>query len=254
MDIRPPESEGCFGFCQACSTMHFLPSGNAAKEADLLRRRLEKRGTIDLSMNAANSDPDLSTEPLFGPQRGKMFGVLECMTSDGRRIFLYGYSGQYNGRWTVPGWALPLFDVGQFKRLNDPVEWEIKELGRQIEAHEDPDSKKKLLTSRKQLSKQLMLRIHGLYRLKNFNGRNATLSEAVGSGANLPTGIGDCCAPKMLNQAAELLLTPLSLAEFYFGRSNPSRTREHGRFYPPCKDKCGALLGFLLCGSEKRQR
>ncbi len=253
MDIRPPESEGCSGFCQSCATMHYLPSGNAVKEADLLRDRLEKRGTIDLTMSAGNSDPDLSTEALFGPQRGKMFGLLECLTSHGQRIFLYGFSGQYNGRWTVPGWAPPLFDVDQFKRLNDPVEREIKDLGRQLEERIDPHQKKELMASRRKLSKQLMLRIHELYRLKNFNGRTTTLGEAVGSGANLPTGIGDCCAPKMLNQAAELGLTPLSLAEFYFGRSNPSRTREHGRFFPPCKDKCRPLLGFLLCGSDKIQ-
>ena len=253
MDNTQPESEGCSGFCRSCGTMHYLTSGNAVKEADLLRDRLEKQGSIDLTMNAGKGDPELSTEPLFGPQRGKMFGALECLTRHNQRIFLYGFSGQFNGRWSVPGWAPPLFDVDQFRRLNDPVEREIKELGRQIERQIDPHQKKELLSSRKQLSKQLMLRIHNLYRLKNINGHTATLSEAVGSEANLPTGIGDCCAPKMLNQAAELFLTPLSLAEFYFGRSNPSGTREHGFFYPPCRDKCRPLLGFLLCGSWKRQ-
>lgn len=223
------------------------------KEARLLQDRLEKRRTIDLTMSDGSSDPELSTELLFGPQRGKMFGVLECLTADGQRIFLYGFSGQYKGRWTVPGWAPPLFDVDLFKQVNDPVEREIKELGRQIEQQQDQHRKKELRSNRKQLSKQLMLRIHELYCLKNLNGHTATLGEAVGKAANLPTGIGDCCAPKMLNQAAELGLTPRSIAEFYFGRSNPSHTRLHGLFYPPCKDKCRPLLGFLLCGPSTRQ-
>ncbi|MGI9536439.1 MAG: hypothetical protein ACR2PB_05175 [Desulfocapsaceae bacterium] len=252
MDITPPESGGCSGFCRSCGIMHSLPPGAAVDEARLLRERLEKRGTIDLTMSDGNSDPELSTELLFGSQRGKMFGVLECLTDEDQRIFLYGFSGQYNGRWTVPGWAPPLFDVDLFKRLNDPVEREIKELGRQIEQQKDQHRTKELRFSRRQLSKQLMLRIHEIYRLKNFNGLTATLSEAAGCAANMPTGIGDCCAPKMLNQAAELFLTPLSLAEFYFGRSNPSHTREHGLFYPPCNDKCRPLLGFLLCGPSTK--
>ena len=253
MPIKPPESSGCSGFCSPCDTVHSLPPGNALREARRLQDRLEQRRTIDLTMSGGNSDPELTTELLFGPQRGKMFGVLECLSSDGQRTFLYGFSGQYNGRWTVPGWASPLFDVDQFKRLNDPVEQEIKELGRQLEKQKDQHLKKELLTKRKQLSKHLMLRIHQLYRLNNLNGRTATLAEAVGSTANLPTGIGDCCAPKILNQAAELGLTPLSIAEFYFGRSNPSHTREHRIFYPPCKDKCRPLLGFLLCGPSTRK-
>ncbi len=220
------------------------------KEAHLLQDRLEKRRTVDLTASDGKSDPGLSTALLFGPQRGKMFGVLECLSGDGQRTFLYGFSGQYNGRWTISGWAPPLFDVDRFRRLNDPVEREIKELGRLIEQQKDKHRKQELRAKRKQLSKQLMLRIHELYELKNYNGHTATLAEAVGSEANLPTGIGDCCAPKMLIQAVELGLTPLSIAEFYFGRSNPSRTRLHRLFYPPCEDKCKPLLGFLLCGSS----
>lgn len=253
MTFRPPESGGCSGFCQACNTVHRLPPGKAAPEAHLLLRRLEDQQTIDLWSSGQDRDPELSTDLLFGPQRGKMFGVLECQTGDGQRSFLYGFSGQYNGRWTVPGWAPPLFDIDRFKKVHDPVERRIKELGEKIEQQTDKTMREELCATRKLLSRQLMKHIHGLYRLHNFSGRSATLNEAAGTPAPLPTGIGDCCAPKLLNKAATLGLYPLSIAEFFFGRSTPSGTRQHGTIYEPCLDKCGPILGFLLCGTSKRR-
>jgi hypothetical protein len=249
MTIRPPESGGCAGYCQACDTVHRLPPGKAAPEARLLLRRLEDQQTIDLWSSGQDRDPELSTVLLFGAQRGKMFGVLECQRGAGQRFFLYGFSGQYNGRWLAPGWAPPLFDVARYKKMHDPVERRIRELGTQIDQQTDKRLQQELCTARKQLSRQLMKRIHGLYRLHNFSGRSATLNEAVGTPATLPTGIGDCCAPKLLNQAAELGLYPLSIAEFFFGRCTPSGTRQHSTIYEPCLDKCRPILGFLLCGT-----
>lgn len=249
MTITPPESEGCGGFCRACGTMHWLPPGSARHEAQLLQDRLAKQRTIALPPASSDVEGKLSTAWLFGPQRGKMFGVLECRDDGGRHTFLYGFSGQYNGLWLVPGWAPPLFDIDRFMEVTDPVERRIKNLGRHLEQQTDSSAKKEMRTFRKRLSRQLMKRIHELYRLKNFAGQTATLEKAVGPAAPLPTGIGDCCAPKLLNQAAKLGLAPLSLVEFYFGRTNLSNTRLHGHFYPPCTDRCEPLLGFLLCGA-----
>lgn len=249
MTIRPPESGGCSGYCRACAATHRLPPGKAAQEARLLQGRLEAQHSIDLCNDGRNQDPELSTDLLFGPQRGKMFGVLEYQAGSGQRSFLYSFSGQYNGRWKVPGWAPPLFDVYRFKEVHDPVERHIKELGAQIELQADEAIRQELSGTRKHLSRQLMKRIHELYRLHNFSDQTATLNEAVNTSATLPTGIGDCCAPKLLNQAAQLGFSPLSIAEFYFGRSTPSGTRRHGEFHEPCLDKCSPILGFLLCGA-----
>lgn len=246
---RPPESVGCSAFCRTCSTTHRLPPGNAVAEARRLQSRLEGAQSIDFYGRGGSAGPLLSTASLFGPQRGKMFGVLECVDDGGQRLWLYGFSGQFNGHWMVPGWAPPLFNLESFALLHDPVEREIKELGRQIEHHETGFAAGKALQERRtQLSRELMKNIHKLYKLTNFRGQTVPLSEAVCTSDKLPTGIGDCCAPKLLNQAAQQNLIPLSMAEFYFGRSNKSATRYHGRFYPPCADKCKPLLGFLLCG------
>lgn len=222
----------------------------AVVEAGRLLARLEESRSVDIFTKTRNPNAELTTAPLFGRQRGKMFGVLECLDREEKQIWLYGFSGQYNGRWLIPGWTPPLFDVDTFRRVNDPVEEEIKHLGRQIVRQVDTQLKKKLEIRRKNLSRQLMKQLHALYVLYNFRGRTMTLEEATGSSANLPTGIGDCCAPKLLNRAARLGYTPVSLSEFYFGRSNLSDTRQHGNFYPPCTEKCSSLLGFLLCGAS----
>lgn len=253
MRIKLPESIDCAGFCRTCGTTHRLSHGSGLAEVRKLYGRLEKKKSIDLSDNGKTVDPLLSTASLFGPQRGKMFGVLECIDGNGQKVWLYGFSGQYNGRWVVPGWAPPLFDLEDFTRLHDPIEREIKELGRQIDCHEAGSSARLELQDRRvQLSRQLMINLHKLYKLTNFRGQTVPLSEAVGTSENLPTGIGDCCAPKLLNQAARRHLIPLSMTEFYFGRTNKSATRYHGCIYAPCADKCRPLLGFLLCGIPPR--
>lgn len=250
MNITPSESNTASGYCRTCASTHRLPAGNARKKAGRLLAGLEKNQSIDLFARLGSPDIDLSTAPLWGRQRGKMFGVLECLDIHNQQIWLYGFSGQFSGRWMVPGWVPPLFDVKTFSKINDPVEKEIKELGRQIARLTDEKLKKQKEIQRRDLSRDLMRKIHALYRLNNFRTQRRRLDEAIGSSGNMPTGIGDCCAPKLLNHAAEKGYTPVSLAEFYFGRSNLSGTRHHGTFYPPCNDKCSPLLGFLLCGIE----
>lgn len=92
--------------------------------------------------------------------------------------------------------------------------------------------------------------IHSLYRLHNFRGEQCSLFDLFGDTNGIPTGTGDCCAPKLLNLAARNGLQPLGLAEFYWGKTNKSASRQEGYFYPACQDKCGPILGFLLCGLE----
>jgi tRNA pseudouridine32 synthase/23S rRNA pseudouridine746 synthase len=65
-------------------------------------------------------------------------------------------------------------------------------------------------------------------------------------------GVGECCAPKLLNYAALNGLKPLGLSEFYWGKENKSGTRKHGEFYPACAEKCQPILGFMLCGIKER--
>ncbi|MCB2216412.1 MAG: hypothetical protein KQH59_10105 [Desulfobulbaceae bacterium] len=254
---RPPAPENhsaCRGWCRSCRREHSLPTGRAREQAGALFDRLTRTGTIAAPGSAAAADPRLATASLFGKARGKMFGVLECLAADGTCQWLFAFSGQYNGQWLVPGWAPPLFDPAAYQRINEPGERQVKALGSQLAAlpASEPDYRK-VAQARRRLSQELMVALHELYRIPNFRGEDTSLTGAVGDAAGKPTGIGDCCAPKLLGQAVARKLAPISLAEFYFGRSNRSGCRQHGCFYPPCSDKCLPLLGFMLCGAEERR-
>lgn len=63
-----------------------------------------------------------------------------------------------------------------------------------------------------------------------------------------PAGAGECAAPKLFHYAFKNNLTPIALAEFWWGPSPNSEIREHGKFYPACKRKCEPILKFMLEG------
>lgn len=243
-----------FGYCRTCGVTHTLPSDGARKKSAGLIRVLEEQKSIGF-LNGANQNPLLSTTPLFEEPRGKMFGVLECLDHTGATVWLYAFSGQFNGQCNVEGWAPSIFDLNRFGAVHDPGERRIKALGRRL-AQTTGGSEKyaDLIRQRKQLSRRLMTDIHELYQLQNCAGEQATLHQACILNGGKPTGMGDCCAPKLLNWAAVRNLLPLSLAEFYFGKTNRSNSKIHGTFYAPCKEKCQPLLGFLLCGIEQRKQ
>ena len=211
----------------------------------------EKR--IDLTVPTAEADPRFSTDYLFGEARGQMFGVLVCEETDGSISTIKAFSGQYDGVWEVEGWAPPLFDVAEFNFVSYNTEKRIKQLTRQIENPGIPSlQKSRLMHERKKLSQQLMRDIHGLYRVHNFQGRVSPLQDIFDGRNGMPTGTGDCCAPKLLNHAARNGLKPLGLAEFYWGRENKSGSCQHGSFYPSCEAKCQPILGFMLCGLDNK--
>ncbi|MCI5133246.1 MAG: hypothetical protein D3904_17460, partial [Candidatus Electrothrix sp. EH2] len=201
------------------------------------------------------ADPRCSLGYLQGPARGKMFGVLQARTSNGRHVQVRAFSGQYNGLWQVPGWVDPVFDLQTFHHIHDAEERAIKALSRQIDRlSADAQERQELLRLRKQKSQHLMREIHSLYRLHNFQGRAAGLEKFFRPNKGIPTGTGDCCAPKLLQYAALHGLKPLGLAEFYLGRENASGTRQHGCFYPSCQIKCYPILGFMLCGAGQPKK
>lgn len=105
-----------------------------------------------------------------------------------------------------------------------------------------------LKQSRKDLSRQLQAQMHQSYWLSNFAGISAPLQHIYPG--EMPTGTGDCCAPKLLHFAATQGWTPLALAEFWWGP--PHGDKQPGEFYPACRDRCQPLMGFLLSGLSDR--
>jgi len=237
----------CFGYCEQCGEVHSLGEGNAREHCIELMRELEEHRRIDL----LSDEPDarFSTDYLFGDARGQMFGVLECEDPNGDQVILRAFSCQYNGVWELDGWVSPLLDVQKYNEIVPGVDKQIKALGREIDALDKQSSKRKeLVAERKSMSRAQMIRIHELYEVNSLNGESRTIFDAFRDGIGIPTGAGDCCAPKLLNHAFKNNLKPIGLAEFYWGKENRSGSKQHGEFYSCCKEKCQPILGFMLCG------
>ncbi|WP_343219580.1 hypothetical protein [Pseudodesulfovibrio sp. JC047] len=231
-----------------------MPIGPAREPAMALLRTMERERRIDLSVPADQADPRLTIDYLYGPARGQMFGVLVVRDQSGNTGVLKAFSGQYNSLWQVDGWVDPLLDVQRFYRETRDAERHIKRLGRDIVALPDGSPQRRSLVAvRKKASQTLMREIHGMFMVSNFRGERVPLPQAVYGSEGIPTGTGDCCAPKLLNHAAMHGLIPLGLAEFYCGRTNRSETRHHGEIYPSCLHKCGRILGYMVCGLEERE-
>ncbi len=105
----------------------------------------------------------------------------------------------------------------------------------------------KLKEKRKELSRNLQLQMQNAYSLTNFAGLTLSLSNVIEKDY-IPTGTGDCCAPKLLHYAANNNLKPLAMAEFWWGKDSVSSNKIKGHFYPACEDRCQPLMGFLLSG------
>jgi tRNA pseudouridine32 synthase/23S rRNA pseudouridine746 synthase len=232
------------GFCADCGTVHSLGTGNSRTYALELMEQLETQKCID-----DGSNPQFSTDYLLGEARGQMFGVLECEDRSGNTIVLKAFSCQYDGEWLIDGWVPPLLDPKQFYDLIAEPDRQINIRTRALKTMEKshPDYRE-LSDERKALSQQLMKDIHALYHLTNFHGETRALTEILSG--NIPMGVGECCAPKLLNYAAFNGLKPLGLSEFYWGRENRSGTRQHKQFYSACAEKCQPILGFMLCGND----
>jgi tRNA pseudouridine32 synthase/23S rRNA pseudouridine746 synthase len=111
---------------------------------------------------------------------------------------------------------------------------------------------RELKQRRKELSRQLQAQMHAAYSLMNFFGQSRSLQQLMPEG--LPTGTGDCCAPKLLHYAATHNLKPLAMAEFWWGPSSHHQDKIPGEFYGACVERCQPLMGFLLSGLEPTRR
>lgn len=126
----------------------------------------------------------------------------------------------------------------QWQERLHPLQIKINQANQQIQ---------QLKQRRKELSRQLQAQMQTAYSMTNFAGDSLSVGRLFGK-AFIPTGTGDCCAPKLLHYAATHFLQPLAMAEFWWGESSPNGERVEGCFYPACVDRCQPLMGFLLSG------
>ena len=149
---------------------------------------------------------------------GRMFGVLVC--TDG--TVLRAFSGTWDGRYEVPGFVPPAFDVEEYRQVLGKYDYMIKSV---------PDHRA--------LSRGCWEELRSLYRFHCFDGSIRTLSDVF---PDAPSGTGDCCAPRLLSHAYSLGKKPLSLCEFFYG----SGTQEHKSFCNPCDSRCRPLLPHII--------
>ena len=121
----------------------------------------------------------------------------------------------------------------------------LQPLKQQIEAADT--RMRELKQQHKALSRQLQAQMHAAYSLTNFAGQSLSLQQLM-PGGSIPTGTGDCCAPKLLHYAATQALKPLAMAEFWWGSSSADGDKVQGEFYGACAERCQPLMGFLLSG------
>ena len=173
---------------------------------------------------------------------GKMFGVM-IVESERSLGFLAAYSGLLEGRNDWPYFVPPVFDAQQPDGYFKTKEREIMQSA-----------------DHKELSLSLQLWLFQQYRLLNGRGETNDLVEIwqdyhsaprIRSRFPLPPGgTGDCCAPKLLQYAYLHHLTPVCMAEFWWGESPKSLIRHHGQFYPACRGKCKPVLTWMLQGLD----
>ncbi len=108
-----------------------------------------------------------------------------------------------------------------------------------------------LKKERRHLSQTLQTQMHQSYVLTNFAGETRSLRELITTGA-MPTGMGDCCAPKLLHYAATHHLEPLAMAEFWWGAPSLDSYKIQGQFYGACAERCQLLMGFLLSSQTSK--
>lgn len=112
-----------------------------------------------------------------------------------------------------------------------------------------------LKNRRRERSEVLQRQLFDHFELADSRGCRRTILDIFAEAAEQipPAGTGECAAPKLLHYAFTHNLTPLSIAEFWYGASPKGEIRRHGSYYPACRGKCKPLLDYMLRGMELRR-
>ena len=214
-------------------------------------REFRELRRLDYLAGPEAADPRLSFDHLFQGERGHMFGVLECRDRMDRPVILRAFSSLHEGIRMVEGWVPPVLSPETYRDLVLPGQAEIKRLSRRMkESQPGSPQHVRLFQERRGISRRLMRQIQSRYIFLNFRGEEASLRDAYLHADSIPGGVGECCAPKLLNHAARQGLRPVGIAEFYWGGQNLSGRSALEDFHPCCEARCRPILGFLLCGVQ----
>lgn len=197
----------------------------------------------------------IESKNLFSDFTG-MFGILVCKKNDESSnddfVILKAFSGQYKSLWNLSGFVPALVNQKEYDEVvakNDLLIHQLSVTPKNETLEEKNIRDKKRLA----LCNETLSKIYSLYKFTCFDGsirdfkylnlflrfNSSECEEKL-----LPTGTGDCTAPKLFSYAYSKKLQPISLAEFYWGKANSHF--EHKKFYAPCSEKCRLILPTIL--------
>lgn len=108
---------------------------------------------------------------------------------------------------------------------------------------------KALKTLRKEKSNLLQQTLFSKYAFLNQQKEEKSLLAIFNNPAiKPPAGAGECAAPKLLHYAFANNLTPIAMAEFWWGMSPNAAIRKHKNYYPACQSRCKPILAHMLKG------
>ena len=195
-------------------------------------------------------------------------GMFECEADDvfyprSRQVYIVACSGQLGGLWNPYGWAPSLINHQRISGDSWRAQRDLHRLTHRIaqaNQRRDQSQVRALKQSRRDLSRRHADVIREATLLTPLIGNSRSLSDFWPDAA---TGVGECCAPKLICWSAQLGIHPIGLAEFqvtYHHRSRSPRipraelithvsTSEYDlSFYAPCHPRCRPLLPFLING------
>ena len=190
---------------------------------------------------------------------GVMLGVLVCKNSQNQKVILKTISGiskklVLHNKAQNEYYVEPIVNSEQINKALEKNDLLIHQLTAQINQlkqnrkelnpTEQPSSEEaELIAKRNFLTTESLKQVFDLYSFTCIDGKTRSLFEICGTKLP-PTGTGDCCAVKLLDYAYKNNLIPVSLDEVYYGKSTASK--ENGKSYPPCDERCGILLPYML--------
>jgi tRNA pseudouridine32 synthase/23S rRNA pseudouridine746 synthase len=132
-----------------------------------------------------------------------------------------------------------------YKELVEYYENKIEKSNQQLKDFENKITT--LKQNRKSISAKLQNTLFGKYQFLNQQKEQKGLLEIFNNpDVKPPAGAGDCSAPKLLQYAFQHNLTPITMAEFWWGISPNSEIRKHKNYYPACQGRCKPILGHML--------
>ncbi|MGL4852233.1 MAG: pseudouridine synthase [Phocaeicola sp.] len=135
-----------------------------------------------------------------------------------------------------------------YKRLERSWAETMQPLKEQLSNHTEAINDRK--KERKERSAALQNYLFQQFQFLNGQGESKPLNELFRNtpAQTPPAGAGECAGPKLLQYAYLHQLTPLALAEFWWGDSPKQEIRHHNHFYAPCKGKCHPIFAHMLQG------